>query len=148
MPVKHLPGALFLALLAIPNFATLAFAESDAPPTQADATKALTPVEAQDHVGQVVLVQLTVRAAKNRLEKRGEIYLDSEEDFRDERNFAAVITRRGAVSLAAKQITNPVEHFQGKVIQVRGLVKDVDGVLRIEVNDAEQIRRVEEPSKK
>ena len=32
---------------------------------------------------------------KDRLEKRGEIYLDAEEDFKDEKNFAVVITKAG-----------------------------------------------------
>src|SRR5262245_50554877 len=56
-----------------------------------DSPKPLTPVEARKKVGEDVLVELTVKAAKDRLEKRGEIYLDSELDFRDEKNFAAVI---------------------------------------------------------
>jgi hypothetical protein len=38
---------------------------------------------------------MEVTAAKDRLEKRGEIYLDAEDDFRDEKNFAVVITRQG-----------------------------------------------------
>ena len=40
-----------------------------------------------------------MRAAKDRLEKRGEIYLDSETDFKSPKNFAVVLTRKGAASL-------------------------------------------------
>src|SRR5262249_20657215 len=47
---------------------------------------AVGPVEARKKVGKKVTVEMTVKAAKNRLEKRGEIYLDSEEDFKDAKN--------------------------------------------------------------
>ena len=82
------------------------------------------------------------------MEKRGEIYLDAELDFRDEKNFAAVITKAGAASLRAKGVDDPAEHFRDKTIRVTGTVKTVDGVPRIEIDDAQQIRLVEaaEPS--
>ena len=65
----------------------------------ADGTKPLTPVEARKQVGKEITVKMEVKTAKNRLEKRGEIYLDAEEDFKDEKNFAVVITKKGAASL-------------------------------------------------
>ncbi len=83
---------------------------------------------------------MTVQSAKNRLEKRGEIYLDSEEDFRSERNLAVVITRTGAASLAAQGIADPAEHYLQKLIRVQGTVTEQDDVPRIEVDDARQIR--------
>jgi hypothetical protein len=46
-------------------------AADDAPP------KPLTPVEARKKVGEEIVVEMEVRTAKDRLEKRGEIYLDS-----------------------------------------------------------------------
>src|SRR4029077_8685690 len=55
------------------------------------ADQPLSPVEARKKVGQTITVEMTVQAAKDRLEKRGEIYLDAEKDFRDEKNFAVVI---------------------------------------------------------
>jgi hypothetical protein len=54
--------------------------------------KPVTPVEARKQVGKKITVEMVVRAAKDRLEKRGEIYLDSEMDFKDEKNFAVVAT--------------------------------------------------------
>src|SRR5262249_29131104 len=59
---------------------------------------ALRPVEARKKVGEKITVEMTVQAAKDRLESRGEIYLDSEPDFRDAKNFAVVITKAGAAS--------------------------------------------------
>ncbi|MCO6459601.1 MAG: hypothetical protein J5I93_30165 [Pirellulaceae bacterium] len=101
--------------------------------------KPLPPTEARQRLGERVVVQMEVRAAKDRLEKRGEIYLDSETDFHDETNLAAVITRRGAEALRTKGIGEPAEHFRGKLIRVRGIVKEVDNVRRIEIDEADQI---------
>jgi hypothetical protein len=101
--------------------------------------KPLPPVEARKKVGERITVEMAVQAAKDRLEKRGEIYLDSELDFRDEKNFAVVITRAGAESLKKAGIDNAAEHFKDKKIRATGTVKEVDKVPRIEVDDAKQI---------
>jgi hypothetical protein len=73
----------------------------------APANKPISPVEARKRVGEQVHVRMEVRAAKDRLEKRGEIFLDSEEDFRDEKNFAVVITVKGAGSLKGERYPSP-----------------------------------------
>jgi DNA/RNA endonuclease YhcR with UshA esterase domain len=105
------------------------------------AEEPLGPVEARKKVGKKITVEMTVRAAKDRLQKRGEIYLDSEEDFKNEKNFAVVITRKGAASLKKAGIADPAGHFKGKKIRATGTVKEVDGVPRIEVDEAGQLRR-------
>lgn len=105
----------------------------------ADPGKPLTPVEAGKQVGKEVTVRMVVKAAKDRLENRGEIYLDSEEDFKDEKNFAVVITKTGAASLSRAGIADPADHFFGKTITARGKVKEVDEVPRIEIDEAKQI---------
>jgi DNA/RNA endonuclease YhcR with UshA esterase domain len=104
--------------------------------------KALTPVEARKKVGEKITVEMTVRAAKDRLEKRGEIYFDSELDFRAKENFAVVITKSGAASLRKAGIDSPAKQFKDKKIRATGLVKEVQGVPRIEIDDAQQIRVV------
>ncbi len=103
----------------------------------------LSPTEARQAVGREIRVEMTVQTAKDRLEKRGEIYLDSETDFKDPKNFAVVITRTGVASLREAGITDPVGHFQGKLIRATGAVKAVDEVPRIEIDDAKQIQLVE-----
>lgn len=105
----------------------------------ADKDKPLSPVEARKQVGKEVTVKMEVKAAKDRLEKRGEIYLDAEEDFKDEKNFAVVVTKAGAASLKAAGVTDIADHFKGKTITATGTVKEVDGVPRIEIDDAKQI---------
>jgi len=106
------------------------------------APKPLTPAQARKKVGETIVVEMTVKAAKNRLEKRGEIYLDAEPDFRDEKNFTAVINRDGAALFQGQGIADPAEHFMDKTIRVKGVVTVVDDVPRIEVNDPKQIELV------
>lgn len=121
---------LVLALIAVPVFAD-------------DKPGALSPVEARKQVGKEITVKMEVKTAKDRLEKRGEIYLDAETDFKDEKNFAVVITKKGAASLKAAGVDAPAEHFKGKTIRATGVVKEVDGVPRIEIDEAKQIRIVD-----
>jgi len=109
----------------------------------ADKEKELAPVDARKQVGKEITVKMEVKAAKDRLEKRGEIYLDAEENFRDEKNFAVVITKQGAASLKDAGIADPAEHFKGKTITATGTVKEVDGVPRIEIDAAKQIAVVD-----
>jgi DNA/RNA endonuclease YhcR with UshA esterase domain len=108
--------------------------------------KPLTPVEARKQVGKKIEVQLKPAVIKDRLEKRGEIYMDSEKDFRDEKNFAIVITEKGANRFKEKGIKDPAKHFDEKEIRVKGLVTEVQGVPRIEVDDPDQISIVEKKS--
>jgi DNA/RNA endonuclease YhcR with UshA esterase domain len=107
--------------------------------TQGDA-KPLTPEEAIQRVNQKVTVAMEVRASKNALEKRGEIYLDAQEDFRDPKNLAVVITRDGAARFKEAGIADPAAHFKGKTIRVTGTVTLQDDRPRIEVDDPKQIR--------
>lgn len=109
-----------------------------------DKEKPLTVKEAIEKVDQKVYVEVTIRAAKNRLEKRGEIYLDSEADFHDRNNLATVIMHEGAESFEKAGIKDPAEHFKGKKIRVRGKLIIKDEVRRIEVTDAKQIELVKE----
>jgi DNA/RNA endonuclease YhcR with UshA esterase domain len=106
--------------------------------------KALTAIEARKKVGERITVEMTVQTAKDRLENRGEIYLDAEMDFRDEKNFAVVITKAGAASLKHAGIDSPADHFKDKKIRATGTVKEVDQVPRIEIDDARQIKLVKE----
>lgn len=105
----------------------------------AEDAKPLTPAEARKRVGKEITVKMEVKAAKDRLEKRGEIYLDAEENFKDEKNFAVVVTKKGAASLKDAGIGDPAGHFKGKTITAKGTVKEVDGVPRIEIDEAKQI---------
>jgi hypothetical protein len=107
------------------------------------ATKPLSKEEARKKVNEEVTVELFIMVTKDRLEKRGEIYLDAEEDFRDAKNLAIVINKTGAAALAQAGITNPAEHFKEKTLRVQGTVTVVDDIPRIVVEDLKQITIVE-----
>jgi hypothetical protein len=108
----------------------------------AEDTKPLTPVEAIKKVNEEVTVQMVVKATKNRLETRGEIYLDSEEDFRDEKNLGVVVTKLGAAKFKEAGVDDPAVHFKDKTIQVKGTVVIKEERPRIEVDDPKQLRIV------
>jgi hypothetical protein len=104
--------------------------------------KPLTPAEAIKKVDQKVVVQMLVKASKNRLEKFKEIYLDSELDFKDEKNLAIVITESCAAKYKEAGIDEPASHFKDKTIKVTGTVILKDKRPRIEVNNPKQIEEV------
>jgi len=104
--------------------------------------KPLAPEDALKRVNETVMVQMMVKTSKNRLEKRGEIYLDSEEDFRDPKNLGVVINRQGAAKFKDAGIADPAEHFKGKTIRVTGTVIKENELYRLIVEDPKQIRIV------
>jgi dienelactone hydrolase len=115
-------------------FLVAAWAEEDKP---------LSPEQAIKKVNDRVLVEMTVKASKNRLEKRGEIYLDSEPDFRDPKNLGVVITKTGAAAFAKAGVDEPAGHFHGKTIRVTGTMIIKEKRQRIEVDDPKQIKVVQ-----
>lgn len=121
---------LLLALIAVPG-------------VRSNEGDPITPREAIERVNQTVTVEMQVKATKNRLQKRGEIYLDSETDFRDPKNLGIVVTKDGSASFKQAGIEDPAVHFKDKSIQVTGTVILKDDRPRIEVNDAKQIRLVD-----
>jgi hypothetical protein len=112
------------------------------------AEQPLSPVEARKKIGQKITVEMTVQAAKDRLEIRGEIYLDAEPEFHDEKNFAVVITKAGAAKLQEAGISDAATHFKDKKIRATGMVKEVDMIPRIEIDEAKQISIIPEPKRK
>ena len=104
--------------------------------------KPLTPAEAIKKVDEMVVVEMLVQASKNRLEKFKEIYLDSELDFKDEKNLAIVITESCAAKFKEAGIGEPAAHFKDKAIRVTGTVTLKDKRPRIEVSEPKQIETV------
>src|SRR5262245_46298612 len=114
---------------------TLVFLLVALPLATAEDPKPLTPAEAIKKVDEKVTVQMEVKATKNRLEPRGEIFLDSEEDFQDKKNLGVVVTRAGAAKYKKAGIDDPAEHFKDKTIRVTGTVIIKEERPRIEVDD-------------
>lgn len=105
--------------------------------------KPLSPEEAGKHVGEEATFEMVVKASKDRLARRKEIYLDSTEDHTDPKNLAAVVTVDGATKFKETGIDDPAGYFKGKTIRVSGTVTLKNGEPRIEVNDATQIKIVQ-----
>jgi glucose/arabinose dehydrogenase len=106
----------------------------------ADKEKPLTTAEAIKKVNEKVVVEMQVKASKNRLEKRGEIYLDSEEDFHDKKNLAVVIQKKGAAKFKEAGIDDPAAYFKGKTIRVTGTVILEEKRPRIVIEDPNSIK--------
>jgi hypothetical protein len=126
----------FLAAAAFVGIALVAYAADES------GGKPLSSEEAGKHVGEKVAVEMVVRASKDRLEKRKEIYLDSTTDHHDPKNLAAVVTVAGAAALKAAGIADPATYYKGQTIRVSGTVTLKENEPRIEINTADQIRLV------
>jgi hypothetical protein len=99
------------------------------------------PVEAASRVNEQVTVEMLVKAAKN-CEHCGQIFLDSEQDHHDPRNFAVAVTAIGKVRFKESEIDDPALHFKGKAIRVTGTVIVKNKQAQIEVDDPGQIEMV------
>jgi hypothetical protein len=86
-----------------------------------------------------VTVEMAVKSSKNALAGRMEIYLDSEENFRDEKNFAVVISATAAAKFKDAGIDDPATHFKGRTIRVTGTVVVHENRPRIVVEDPSQV---------
>jgi hypothetical protein len=108
----------------------------------------LSPISPSDGAKQIgkpqVLVEMKVQSTKDRLERRGIVYLDSEEDFTDPKNLGIAISAEAAEKFKANGITDLAEHFQGKTIQVRGCVMRFEERPYLPVHAPEQIVIIDE----
>jgi hypothetical protein len=115
------------------GFVTLAAEEKEKP---------LTPAEAIKRIDKQVTVEMKVKASKNALAKFKEIYLDSEENYKDEKNLAIAISESCVAKYGKLDIKDPAAHFKGKTIRVTGKVILRQKRPRIEVSDPKQIQIV------
>lgn len=138
------PRIELLMVIAISIVLIGAFTPSASASTASDepSPKVIPAAEARDHVDETLTVEMTVQASKNAAPRR-EIYLDSEEDFRDEKNLAVVISYDHVDAFKRAGITDPAEHYRGKSIRVTGkLIREADQI-RIRVDEPEQIKLTE-----
>jgi hypothetical protein len=123
--------------LAMAGSANLAAADEPA------ARQPIAAAEARNHVGEKGTFAMTVQSTKNASPRR-EYYLDSEEDFRDEKNLALVISYDHADLFQQAGIDDPSEYYKGKKIHVTGMVIHENDQVRIRVEDPKQIKVVDE----
>ena len=107
--------------------------------------KIIPATEIRSHVGKECTALMTVKASKNAAPRRT-YYLNSEEDFHDEKNLAIVISYDHAAKFQEAGIDDPAEYYKDKTIQVTGKVIEEDDEIRIRVDDPKQIKIVEPKS--
>ena len=99
--------------------------------------------EARTKFNERVTVEMSVKAAKN-CQRCSLMFLDSEQDHHDLKDFAVAVTDTGKARFREAKIDDPADHFQGKTIRVSGVVTVKDKQPQIEVDDPSQIAAVED----
>ncbi len=126
-----------LFLLPLILMATIAWAVNQDQPTPSV-------ISAKEALGQVgkstVRVEMTVKQAKDRLERRGIIYLDSEEDFTHADNLGIAISVSASDEFKKQGIADPAAYLKGKKIQVDGCIMRFEERPYLPVLEAKQIR--------
>ena len=101
----------------------------------------LSPLEVASRVNEQITVEMLVKAAKN-CQHCSQVFLDSEDDHHDPKNFAVAITETGKGKFKEAMIDDPAGHFKGKTIRVTGVVTVKDNQPQIQVDDPGQIEVV------
>src|SRR5262249_49220078 len=109
----------------------------------AEDSKGISPTEAIEQIGKPqIVVEMRVVAAKDRLKKRGIIYLDSEADFANPKNLGVAISAEADAKYREKGIDDPATHFKGNTIRVRGCVMRFEQRPYLPVHSPDQIEIV------
>ena len=115
-------------------FLCLSLAVADDPP------KPVGPMEAAKKVNEEVTLQMEVKSAALR---EGVCFLNSEEDFKDAKNFTVFIDKEALAKFKEARIEDAAAHFKGKTIQVKGKVTLYRDRPEIKVSGPEAIKVVE-----
>ena len=104
-----------------------------------EAPPRIKPEEARMSVDKKVEVIFEVKHSKYSA-KRKTAFLDSEENFQDEKNLGIAITEKGIQDLKQKRaVDGPADFYKGKTIRVLGTVILKEEKPYIEINEAEQL---------
>lgn len=100
----------------------------------------LSPEEAAKKVDQQVTLRMEVKSAS----LRGAVcFLNSEQDFRDPKNFTIFLGTSVLEKLKAAGVADPEAHFRGKQVRVKGKVTLRNDRPQIALRDADDIQVVE-----
>jgi DNA/RNA endonuclease YhcR with UshA esterase domain len=102
-----------------------------------DAAKPISPEEAAKQVNEKVTVKMEVKSAA----LRGSVcFLNSQEDFKDAKNFTVFIAKDALQKFQEAKIDDPAAHFKGKTILVTGKVTLYQEKPQIAVEGPDQIK--------
>jgi DNA/RNA endonuclease YhcR with UshA esterase domain len=102
--------------------------------------KPIGPAEAAKKVNEEVTVQMEVKSAALR---EGVCFLNSEEDFKDAKNFTIFLDKDALAKFKEAKIDDPAAHFKGKTVQVKGKVILFRDRPEIKVSGPDAIKVVE-----
>jgi len=104
----------------------------------AQETRPISPDEALKRVDQKVTVAMEVKSTGGNTAR----YLNSQIDFRDEKNFAIFIPNIALAGFKQAGIEDPGVHYKGKTVVVTGTVALAQGRPQIRVENVNQIKVV------
>lgn len=99
----------------------------------------LTPADAAKKVDQKVTVELTVKSVGGKTA----VYLNSEDDFKSDKNFTVFVPAKAVEKFKAAKIDDVAAHFKGKTVRVTGTVTLFKEKAQIKVEGPDQIKIVE-----
>jgi DNA/RNA endonuclease YhcR with UshA esterase domain len=109
------------------------------------AAKPVTPAEAAKLVDKKCTVVMEIASTG----KAGKLlFLNSEKNYRDKKNFTLVIEKNNLAKFKKAKIDDPAAHFKGKKVQVTGTVTLYQEKPQIKIEDPAQIKIVEEKGNK
>ena len=103
-----------------------------------DSARPLTAVEALTKIDQKVTVQMEVKSTGGNTAR----FLNSEVDFRSEKNFAVFIPNVALAAFQKAGADDPGKYYYGKTIVVSGTVALVQNRPQVRVEDPSQIKVV------
>ncbi len=101
-----------------------------------DAARPITAEEALKRVDQKVTVAMEVKSTGGNTAR----FLNSEFDFRDNKNFAIFIPNVALAAFKQAGIADPAEYYKGKAVVVTGTVVMAQGRPQIRVENVNQIK--------
>jgi DNA/RNA endonuclease YhcR with UshA esterase domain len=109
-----------------------------------EGTKTVSPEEAAKKVNETVTLRMVVKSAT----LRGVCFLNSHEDYKDDKNFTVFLPREAVEKFKEAKVDDPAKHFKGKTILVTGKVTLYREKPQIRVEDPKQIRLAEKQEEK
>jgi|SRR5262249_45404325 DNA/RNA endonuclease YhcR with UshA esterase domain len=101
--------------------------------------KALSLAEAAKKVNEKVTVEMEVKSTGGKAAR----FLNSEADFKDDKNFTVFIPKEALEKFAKAKIEDFDAHYKGKTVRVTGTVTLYQDKPQIKVEDPEQIKIID-----
>jgi micrococcal nuclease len=102
--------------------------------------KPVTPADAAKMVDKKATVEMEVKSVGK---GNGVFFLNSEEDYKSDKNFTIFISRDGAKKFKEAKVDDPTAQYKGKTVRVSGTVVLYKEKPEIVVDDPKQIEAVE-----